>query len=102
MALAKRPIIKAKKIEKDEQSVNLCFFTLYGDIDEREIIECDIITIKGSITTLYCRREHDYSIRSVMRQLGLSEHDKIDIIKTKVIGQSDSNGVPFLGTTNII
>ena len=46
MALAKRPIIKAKKIEKDEQSVNLCFFTLYGDIDEREIIECDIIILK--------------------------------------------------------
>jgi len=96
----RRPILK-QKVEKRVSNEELCYFTLSNDIEPGEIVECLITSKNGSITTLYCRNEHEYSIRSIMKQLNLSSSDKIEIVKIKIIGNSFSKTTPFLGLTNI-
>jgi len=98
--VSKRPILR-QKVDKRVSDDKLCYFTLSNDIEPGEIVECLISSKNGSITTLYCRNEHEYSIRSVMKQLNLSSGDKIEIVKTKTIGNSFSKTIPFLGLTNI-
>jgi len=98
--VSKRQIVKAKKERVDDYDTDLCLFILSDDISDDEIAECLISTPNGSITTLYCRKEHEYSIRSVMKQMKLSKQDTIQIKKLRTISQSWSSGTPFQGLSN--
>jgi hypothetical protein len=69
---------------------------IYPEADDLDILLCDFVVVdskdkKYRKKSLFCKKDKDYGVRSVLRSLKIKTAKSIEIIPIKKIGRRNDN-----------